>query len=100
MIDGSFSTAKFFSATYRLFKLDTLETACEDYGQAVVYNGGIAGQEDAFTLDGHHYIERGKVFTGMGDYLLSPRFDKADGDARAVMGNKRRQLPFLDISTP
>ena len=29
--------AKFFSATYRLFKLDGLETACEDYGQAVVY---------------------------------------------------------------
>ena len=26
--------AKFFSATYRLFKLDGLETACEDYGQA------------------------------------------------------------------
>src|SRR5262245_243131 len=29
--------AKFFSATYRLFKLDELETACEDYGQAVIY---------------------------------------------------------------
>ena len=31
--------AKFFSATYRVFKLDGLETACEDYGQAVVYKG-------------------------------------------------------------
>lgn len=27
----------FYSATYRLFKLDELETACEDYGQAVIY---------------------------------------------------------------
>jgi len=59
--------AKFYSATYRLFKLDALETACEDYGQAVVYNGGIAGQEEAFTLDGHHYIARGKVFTVCGN---------------------------------
>lgn len=59
--------AKFYSATYRLFKLDGLETACEDYGQAVVYNGGIAGHDDAFILDGHHYIERGKVFTVCGN---------------------------------
>ena len=33
--------AKFFSATYRLFKLDGLETACEDYGQAVIYKGTL-----------------------------------------------------------
>ena len=31
--------AKFFSATYRLFKLEGLEPACEDYGQAVIYKG-------------------------------------------------------------
>ena len=36
--------AKFFSATYRLFKLDGLETACEDYGQAVIYKGTIGEQ--------------------------------------------------------
>ena len=35
--------AKFFSATYRLFKLDGLETACEDYGQAVIYQGSVPG---------------------------------------------------------
>ena len=56
--------AKFLSATYRLFKLDGLETACEDYGQAVIYKGGVAEQPDAFELDGHHLIERGK-----GQYL-------------------------------
>jgi arsenite methyltransferase len=33
--------AKFFSATYRLFKLAGLETACEDYGQAVTYEGTL-----------------------------------------------------------
>jgi arsenite methyltransferase len=59
--------AKFFSATYRLFKLDGLETACEDYGQAVVYKGSVAEQPDAFELDGHHIIETGKVFPVCGN---------------------------------
>ena len=59
--------AKFFSATYRLFKLDGLETACEDYGQAVIYKGSVAEQTDAFELDGHHLIERGKVFPVCGN---------------------------------
>ena len=38
---------RFFSATYRLFKLDGLEPQCEDYGQAVSYRGTIAGQPGA-----------------------------------------------------
>lgn len=59
--------AKFFSATYRLFKLANLETACEDYGQAVIYKGGLAEEPDAFVLDGHHLIERGKVFPVCGN---------------------------------
>jgi len=59
--------ARFFSATYRLFKLAGLETACEDYGQAVIYRGGLAEEPDAFVLDGHHLIERGKVFTVCGN---------------------------------
>ena len=74
--------AKFFSATYRLFKLDGLETACEDYGQAVIYKGTLAEQPDAFELDGHHLIERGKVFTVCGntwrmlaDTRFHPHFD-------------------------
>ena len=74
--------AKFFSATYRLFKLDDLETACEDYGQAVIYKGSIADQPEAFELDGHHLIERGKVFAVCGntwrmlaDTRFQPHFD-------------------------
>jgi SAM-dependent methyltransferase len=59
--------AKFFSATYRLFKLDWLEPACEDYGQAVIYKGTIPEQSQAFALDGHHLIERGKVFPVCGN---------------------------------
>ncbi len=58
---------EFYSATYRLFKLATLEHACEDYGQAVVYRGGIPGHERAFSLDKHHLLERGRVFPVCGN---------------------------------
>lgn len=59
--------ARFFSATYRLFKLDGLEPACEDYGQAVIYQGSIPGAEHAFVLDKHHRIETGRVFPVCGN---------------------------------
>lgn len=52
----------FFSATYRLFKLDGLEPRCEDYGQAVIYKGGLTGWELQFPLDKHHRIEAGRAF--------------------------------------
>lgn len=57
----------FFSATYRLFKLDGLEPRCEDYGQAVLYKGGIAASERMFVLDKHHAIEAGRVFPVCGN---------------------------------
>lgn len=57
----------FYSATYRLFKLAGLEPACEDYGQAVIYRGGVAGQADVFVLDKHHVLERGRVFPVCGN---------------------------------
>ena len=57
----------FFSATYRLFKLDDLETACEDYGQAVIYRGSIPEGSDRFVLDKHHDIETGRVFPVCGN---------------------------------
>ncbi|MBE0440156.1 MAG: methyltransferase domain-containing protein [Gammaproteobacteria bacterium] len=58
---------QFFSATYRLFKLDQLETACEDYGQAVIYKGTIANHPNHFMLDKHHFIETGKVYPVCGN---------------------------------
>ncbi|MBA1330760.1 methyltransferase type 11, partial [Candidatus Endoriftia persephone str. Guaymas] len=57
----------FWSATYRLFKLEGLEPACEDYGQAVVYKGGIEGSEESFLLDGHHLIQKSKMFLVCGN---------------------------------
>ncbi|MBB6522933.1 methyltransferase domain-containing protein [Pseudoteredinibacter isoporae] len=69
----------FYSATYRLFKIDDLEPACEDYGQAVKYLGGIEEQEQQFTLDKHHLIEKGRLFPVCGNtyrMLNESRFAK------------------------
>jgi arsenite methyltransferase len=48
-------------------KLASLEPACEDYGQAVIYKGTIPGFESAWSLDDHHYMESGKVFPVCGN---------------------------------
>jgi SAM-dependent methyltransferase len=59
--------AQFHAATYRLFKIDGLEPACEDYGQAVVYKGGLPHHESAVAFDKHHFIEKGRVFPVCGN---------------------------------
>lgn len=73
---------RFHSATYRLFKVDGLESDCEDYGQAVVYRGTIAHHADRFVLDKHHDIETGRALAVCGntwrmlrDTRLAPHFD-------------------------
>lgn len=58
---------RFYSATYRLFKLDALESACEDYGQAVIYRGTVPHHPHRFVLDKHHHIETGRVFPVCGN---------------------------------
>ncbi len=58
---------RFESTTYRLFKLNMLETACEDYGQAVRYLGTIKNQPHYFTLDDHHQMPTGKIFPVCGN---------------------------------
>ena len=73
---------RFASVTARLFKLGGLEPACEDYGQAVVYRGGVLGMERIFTLDAEHRIEQGRVFPVCGNTAamltrtrFAPHFD-------------------------
>ncbi len=75
-------TTQFFSATYRLFKLPALESACEDYGQAVVYRGTIPDLPHRFVLDKHHAIDTGRMFPVCGNtwHMLhgsrfAPHFD-------------------------
>lgn len=52
---------KFYSVTYRLFKINELEPHCEEYGQAVVYNGQLKNNKSKFILDNHHIFETGKI---------------------------------------
>ncbi len=58
---------KFFSVTYRLFKLDGLENDCEDYGQSVRYKGTIDGNSNSYNLDDHHNFPKGKMITVCGN---------------------------------
>jgi arsenite methyltransferase len=73
---------RFYSATYRLFKLAELETACEDYGQAVIYKGTISEHPGKYALDKHHDMETGRVFPVCGntwrmlqDTRFAPHFE-------------------------
>jgi arsenite methyltransferase len=52
---------RFYSATWRLFKVEGLEPACEDYGQAVLYHGLIPEEEAAMRLDKHHRFDSGTI---------------------------------------
>jgi hypothetical protein len=51
---------EFYSATYRLWKLD-LEPYSENYGQAVVYKGSMDRHPSRWRLDKHHNFETGKI---------------------------------------
>ena len=52
---------RFFSATWRLFRLDGLDSAGEDYGQAVVYRGTLPGEPVRLALDKRHAFDAGRV---------------------------------------
>lgn len=66
-IEALIGHINFYSATYRLFKLEGLEAACEDYGQSVVYKGTIEHHPQFFDLDQQHHIEKGRHFTVCGN---------------------------------
>jgi arsenite methyltransferase len=79
IIEQRIGHINFYSATYRLFKIAGLESACEDYGQAVVYQGGVENSEQQFVLDDHHVIEKGRYFPVCGNtyrMLNESRFSK------------------------
>ncbi len=70
---------RFFSATYRLFKIAELEQDCEDHGQAVIYKGTVPEHPHRFILDKHHDIQVGKVFPVCGNtwrMLQETRYQK------------------------
>jgi len=56
-------SVQFYSATYRLFKLQDLDPDCEDYGQAVRYKGNLENHPWSFSLDDHHEFSTGRIQT-------------------------------------
>jgi len=70
-IEAKTGEIKFFSVTYRLFKIQGLEPDCEDYGQAVIYKGTILPEfPHSFKLDAHHVMPKGKVVPVCGNTYL------------------------------
>ena len=51
---------EFYSITYRLWKIDDLEDACEDFGQIAIYKGGIEYSENKYKLDSGHIFYKNK----------------------------------------
>jgi radical SAM/Cys-rich protein len=87
--------ANFYSITYRLFKIDDLEDACEDYGQVAVYLGTLKEQPHEFILDEHHIFIKGKptlVCGNTADILQRSRFCKHF----KVVGNKNIHYGLFD----
>ncbi len=70
---------KFYSLTYRLWKIDGLDSVCEDYGQFATYKGGIEHSEDEFQLDHNHLFEINRpehVCKNTADMLSKTRYKK------------------------
>ena len=68
----------FSSITVRVLKLE-LEDLCEDFGQAVSYNGSIPECPNAFMLDDHHLFEKGRLVSVCGNtasMVMNSRFGK------------------------
>lgn len=69
---------RFYSATYRLFKLPGLDDGAEDYGQSVRYRGTLPHHADVFRLDKDHAFPRGEVVAVSGNtqrMLSATRFE-------------------------
>ena len=69
-LEEKIGTLSFYSVTYRLWKLDGLESDCEDYGQAVAYKGTIGGANHDFDLDDHHNFPKGKIMPVCGNTYM------------------------------
>jgi ubiquinone/menaquinone biosynthesis C-methylase UbiE len=52
--------AKFYSTTYRLWKIEGIEDLCEDYGHIATYLGGHPENDFIFQLDGEHIFEKNR----------------------------------------
>jgi ubiquinone/menaquinone biosynthesis C-methylase UbiE len=59
-IESIVGNINFYSMTYRLWKLEGLEDACEDYGHTAVYTGQLPEAPFKFELDSAHVFDKNK----------------------------------------
>lgn len=86
----------FHAVTVRAFKIE-LEDRCEDYGQAAIYKGTIAGAPHAFHLDDHHRFQTGKTLPVCGntaDMLVQSRYARHF----RVIGDKSVHFGLFDCA--
>lgn len=106
-IEDKLNGIEFYSATYRLFKLE-LESDCEDYGQSVIYKGTILNNEDYWELDKEHrfYTNKEKKICGNTWKMLYDtrfkchfefigNFKKHNG----IFEDCGKQMPFKNITS-
>jgi SAM-dependent methyltransferase len=96
--------AKFFSATYRLFKIPDFDNSDgENYGLKVCYKGTIKNCPEEFNLDNSHKFIKGKEYDVCGNtfrILNESRFNKHfdfKGNFEAhygIMSSCRIKIPF------
>lgn len=91
--------ARFYSITYRLWKLNGLDDDCEDYGHIAIYRGGLPESPFRFELDGGHLFEKNRPERVCGNTALmlsATRF----GDYFEVIGNFDEHFgEFRDCAT-
>ncbi|MCX8030126.1 MAG: arsenosugar biosynthesis radical SAM protein ArsS [Thermodesulfovibrionales bacterium] len=70
VIEKLIENIEFYSITYRLWKIDGLEDACEDYGHIAIYKGGIPESPFNFVLDSNHVFEKDRPMRVCGNTAL------------------------------
>ncbi len=99
--DDVVGNARFFSRTYRLFKLPPgrLETLCEDYGQTATYLGTLAHQPHRYRLDDHHLFETGRLVLVCGNTASMLQETWLAKHFR-VTGDRSTHFGLFDCSSP
>lgn len=99
---------RFYSATYRLFKLDELELSNEDYGQTVRYLGTIDHHPEEFALDSQNTFTKGDNVAVSGNTWrmlqstrFNPHFEFTGGwsDHRGIFVSADTKMPFSSDAT-
>jgi SAM-dependent methyltransferase len=98
-VQGKVGATRFASLTIRVFKLDSLEDRCEDFGQVATYRGSIPHAPHSFALDDHHEFVTNKPMLVCGNtaaMLAQTRF----APHFRVQGNRTRHYGLFPSGAP